>query len=52
MIYLAINAVVVIAIALIEILLLDGYIRRLVDAAVARQCGNCEFKKSKIPEQN
>lgn len=49
MAYIAINVVVVISVALIEILLLDGYIKRLVDAAVRRQCQNCEFKKSEIP---
>ena len=50
MVYIASNVVVLLLVVVFEVMFLDAYIKKLVDEAVERRCGNCEFKKSKIAE--
>jgi len=44
----AINAFVIVVGFIVELLMLDDYIKRLVRREVTRLCNECEFKKSKI----
>lgn len=50
MISVAINVAIVVCAIVVQLMMLDDYIKKLVRREVKRLCNNCEFKKSKIPE--
>jgi len=49
-IQIAINVVVVVSALLVQLLMLDDYIRRLIKRELARMCGECDYRNLKSPK--